>query len=104
MPAPQLRSFARERPVSASSVATNALAAPVEELMIQTKVATEIDLLVQRHEAMNGRPLLSPPPIVRDTSRFQRTLDSLLPRNGTFLQQNPNALSSPLRMSEYWAR
>src|SRR5262245_17107693 len=78
LPRPQLRSIVSERPAVITASATNAPASPVEEIVLQTKVATEIDLLVQRHETMNGSPLLSQRPVARDTSRFQRTLDSLL--------------------------
>ena len=72
--------------------------------MLQTKKASPLDLLAQRHEAMNGTALLSPRPAARDSSRVQRTLDSLPPAKGAFFQKNPNTLSSPLQMSEYWAK
>jgi len=103
LPQPQLRSTASERPAGSTSPATNGFA-PVEELALQLKAGSDINLLVQRHETMNGRSLLSPRPLPRETSNFQRTLDWFLPSKGAFLQKNPNVLSSPLRMSEYWAK
>jgi hypothetical protein len=103
LPGPQLRSVTLEQPRVKAAPTGNA-PAPVEELVLQTKAASEIDLLVQRHEAMNGRSPLWLPPVPRASSRFQRTLDSLLPAKGAFFQGNPNVLSSPLRMSEYWAK
>lgn len=96
---PQLRSSVSDRPAPT----TNA-PAPVEELVLQTKVAVPVDLLVQRHAAMNGTALLTPRPAMRDASRFQRALDSFLPAKGALFQKNPNTLSSPLQMSEHWAK
>ncbi len=93
------------RPVASDGLApTTNSPAPVEELALQVKVAGPVDLLVQRHAAMNGTALLTARPAVRDATRFQRTLDSLLPAKGAFFQKNPNTLSSPLQMSEYWAK
>jgi hypothetical protein len=103
LPGPQLRSITLDPRAVKTALAGNA-PAPIEELALQTKAASEIDLLVQRHEAMNGRSPLWLPPPSKAPSRFQRTLDSLLPAKGAFLQGNPNVLSSPLKMSEYWAK
>lgn len=99
LPRPQPGSFVR-RPAASD---TNA-PAPVEDIALQNKAASDLNLHLQRHEAMNGSPLLSQRPVGRDSSRFQRTLDSLSPTNGAFLQKNPNALSGSLNSTNYWTK
>jgi hypothetical protein len=101
LPRPQLRPLSPQQ--LARAPAKNAVPR-LEEIALQTKTSSDLGLRVQRHEAMNGSPLLIQRPANRDTSSFRRTLDSFLPPGGAFLGKNPNALSSPLDRAEYWTK
>lgn len=97
---PQLRPVL---PLRAERALTNGLVV-AQEVELQTKLAAELELHLQRHEAMNGSPLLTLQRIARGEG-VQRALDSFLPAGGGgFLQKNPNALSSPLDRAGFWTK
>ena len=72
-----------------------------ENFTLQTaKAPAALELLIQRHEAMNGRPLLDSVP-VRRAEGFQRTLDLFLPPKTTLFRKNPNARRDPLVIDDW---
>jgi hypothetical protein len=70
----------------------------IPSLAFETATASESsELYAQRHEAMNGRPILRPGAVVV-SSPVMRTLNVLLPRGTTLLRRNPNARRDPLEV------